>query len=494
MNHQGNIFLVVDLGAESGRIIACSFDGERFTQKETLRFPNNPVRSSEELQWDVDVLWGHIKNGLTRAAFDYGDSIVSIGVDTWGVDFGLFSNDMLLDNPFNYRDSRTDNVMESVFEVIPRSEIFKITGVQFLQFNTLYQLYSMVKAGDFVLDQAKHLLTIPDIFNFLLTGKKVTEFSNATTTQCYNPFEGKWAYPLLEKLGIPVDIFGAIVQPGTIIDSIKQDVTEETGIGLIPVIAPASHDTGSAVAAIPMTDRNAAYISSGTWSLMGVEVDEPNISDDAQKFNFTNEGGVDGTFRLLKNISGLWLIQECRRAWEKEGNPYTYRELTEMAEQSQDSGALIDPADGCFLSPENMPEAISQFCRDTEQAIPQSKGDIIHCVLRSLALEYRYVLNQLETLTGRELKTIHIVGGGSQNRLLNRFAADATGCLVLAGPMEATSLGNAMIQAVSMGLISSVMEGRSIINLSFPCERFEPQQNVEWEEMYESFLKLKQGN
>jgi len=486
-------FAAVDLGAESGRVILGTFKGKHLQIEEVHRFPNGGVRLGESLHWDVLGLWSEIKAGLSKAAAQSGGDLRSIGLDTWGVDFGLLdANDNLIGNPYHYRDARTNGMMAAVFERVPRDEVYAQTGIQFMQLNSLYQLYAMVQADDPALSVAQSFLTMPDLFNFFLTGVKASEFTIATTTQCYNPFEKTWATDLLSSLGIPTNIFGEIVDPGTMLGTLRDSLAEELGLSNISVVASAGHDTASAVAAVPASTDNYIYLSSGTWSLMGVELDEPIISAASLAANMTNEGGVDGKIRFLKNIVGLWLVQECRRLWANEGTEYSYVDLTQIAAATPGFGALIDPSEVRFLAPENMPVAIQTYCQETGQVIPEDQGAILRCALESLALEYRWVAEQINHLTGKTHPTIHIIGGGTQNKLLNQFAASATGRTVITGPVEATAIGNILVQAIAMGDISSLAEGREIVRNSFEVETYEPRDSIAWHEAYRRYRMLKE--
>lgn len=494
MTHASNVYLAVDLGAESGRVVAGHFDGTRIVLEPLHRFPNGPVNVRGTLYWDVLRLWSDIKTGLGKAAELYGGRIVGIGLDTWGVDYGLLARDgSLLSNPYHYRDSRTDGMMEAAFRKVPRAEVFARTGIQFMQLNTLYQLVAMVEAGSPVLDVADRLLTMPDLINYWLTGRMANEFTIATTTQCYDPRAGDWAYEMLETLGIPTRLFGPIVPPGTVLGPLEAAVAAETGLGDVPVIAPATHDTGSAVAAVPMDPDNAIYLSSGTWSLMGVESKVPIIDDRMLTWNLTNEGGVDGTFRILKNIMGLWLVQECRREWQRAGEEHDYGEMVEMAAAAPAFGPVVSPEDARFLAPGDMTPRIAAACRDAGQAPPASKGAFLRCALESLALEYRWVAERLDELTGKRLETIHIIGGGAQNELLDQLAADATGRTVVTGPIEATALGNVLVQARALGHIGSVAEGRDVVKASFDLKTFAPRDTARWDDVFAAYLKVRRG-
>ena len=402
------------------------------------------------------------------------------------MDFALLdARDELLGNPSHYRDSRTDGMMEEAFRRLPREEIFESTGIQFMQINSLFQLLAMAVQGSPVLGAAQTFLNMPDLFNFWLTGRKASEFTIATTSQCYDPRAGDWAWTMLEKLGLPTRIFGDIVPPGTRLGPLHPAVAEETGEGEVPVIATAGHDTAAAVAAVPARGHDYAYISSGTWSLMGVEVDEPLITPQSLAYNFTNEGGVEGTIRLLKNIMGLWLVQECRREWAQASEDLSWDELTRMAAEAEPFGGLVNPDAHRFLAPGDMPQKIQGYCAETGQPVPQSKGAILRCALESLALKYRLVLERLEDMLGRELPIVHIIGGGSKNGLLDQLTADATGRPVVAGPAEATSIGNILMQALALGHVASLEEGRELVRRSFEVATYEPGETAGWDEAYQ---------
>ncbi len=485
-------YLAVDVGAESGRVMSGSLNAQGLQLDEIHRFPNGGVRLGDHLYWDVLRLWSEIKAGLQRAGSEHGESLKSIGLDTWGVDFGLLdANDNLIGNPYHYRDQHTNGMMEAVFARLPRQEVYAQTGIQFMQLNSLYQLYAMLQAGDPALTIAKTFLNIPDLFNFFLTGVKANEFSIATTTQCYNPVTQTWAFDLLTALGIPTHIFGEIVPCGTVLGRLRPEISEELGLMSVSVVASAGHDTASAVAAVPAASGDYIYVSSGTWSLMGVELDQPLINAESLEANITNEGGIGGKFRFLKNIIGLWLVQECRRLWARQGSEYSYAKLSQMAAGAPEFGPLVDPGDPRFLAPEDMPAAIQSYCQESGQFIPQDKGAILRCALESLALEYRRVAEQIDNLTGRLHPTIHIIGGGSQNKLLNQLTANATGRIVIAGPVEATAIGNILAQAIAMGEIATLAEGREIIRHSFELETYQPVDTANWDEAYARFVNLK---
>jgi rhamnulokinase len=443
------------------------------------------------LYWDALRLLTECKEGIRIAAQKYGTSIVSIGLDTWGVDYGLLDvQDNLLGNPYHYRDSRTDGMMEEVFRRVSRREVFEHTGIQFMQLNSLYQLYAMRLSGSPILDVASTFLTMPDLFNFWLTGRKACEFSIATTTQCYDPRQRTWATGMLEKLDLPTSIFPEIVPAGTELGRLLPEVASELGTEALTVIAPACHDTGSAVAAVPARERDYAYISSGTWSLMGVEVQEPVITPQSLEYNFTNEGGVCDTFRLLKNIMGLWLVQECRREWVRAGEVYDYGTLTEMAAQSPTFGPMVDVDDHRFLAPGDMSVRIQEYCRESGQAVPKTKGEILRCALESLALRYRWVLERLEAMMGRSIQVVHIIGGGMRNELLCQLAADAMQRPVVGGPVEATAMGNLLMQALALGHIDSLSEAREVVRRSFQVSTYVPGSAGPWDEAYGRYLEL----
>jgi rhamnulokinase len=490
-----NNLLAIDLGAESGRAMLGTLDGRALSLTEVHRFANGPVRLPDGIHWDVLRLWSEIKTGIsagiiaTEHATD--KRLDGIGLDTWGVDFALLDGQgSLLANPFHYRDQRTDGMLAEVFQRMPREAVFEHTGIQFLQINTLYQLFSMVLCKSPLLDVAQTFVTIPDLFNYWLSGHITCEFTNATTTQCYDPRKWDWAWSVLEVLGIPKHIFQPVVQPGTVLGPVSPAVVEETGAVGVPVIVPACHDTGSAVVAVPAETKNFAWISSGTWSIMGAEASQPGISPQTLEYNFTNEGGVFGTWRLSKNIMGLWLMQECRRAWARAGEDLSYDELTRLAAEARPFLAVIDPDDSAFLPPGDMPERIRAYCQRTGQSTPQTEGEIARVVLEGIALKYRWVLERLESVTGTKLEPIHIIGGGTKNRLLSRFTADCTGRTCVTGPVEATAIGNILMQAIGLGYLDSLEQARAIVRTSYMPEIYEPQNTAAWDEPYQRLLKV----
>ncbi len=482
--------IAVDLGAESGRVILGNISDQRLTIDVIHRFPNIPVLLNDGLHWDVLRLWHEIIEGLSQVVRDTKGNVISVGVDTWGVDFGLLDkNGALLANPYHYRDNRTDGMMEIAFTKMPKDEIFANTGIQFMQLNTLYQLLSMVEQNSPILACAKTILTMPDLFNYWLTGEITCEFSIATTTQCYDPVKATWSEKILDDMGIPISIFPEIIAPGTNLGMLRNDLANQIG-GNFNVIAPATHDTGSAVAAVPSQTENFAWISSGTWSIMGINLPKPVITQESLNNNFTNEGGVNGSFRFSKNIMGLWLLQECRRTWSQKGDEYSYTELTSLAESAPTNTAVIDVDYHEFLKPGDMPARIQEYCRLTKQSVPTSVSEITRVILEGIALKYRWVLERLETQTKKALDTIYIIGGGTQNKLLNQLTADATGRKVVTGPIEATAIGNILTQAVTNGVISSLDQSREIVLNSFDSNIYYPQNAPHFEKAYSNLKDL----
>ncbi len=485
----GSNYLAFDLGAESGRAILghCSKDG--LALEELYRFANEPVVYNGELHWNVARLWQEMLTGLSIVGSRSID-LNSIGVDAWGVDFSLLGeHGTLVENPYHYRDSQTDGIMESVFAVVPADDIYADTGIQFSQVNGLYRLFAEHVRTPKILQAAEKLVTIPDLFNFWLTGVAACEFTNATTLQFYSLREHDWARQLLTRLGIPTHFLTDLIPPGTELGVLRSDVANRAGMKAVPVIAPACHDTASAVSAIARASRS-AFISSGTWSLLGTEVREPIINKQAQELNFTNEGGVCGTLCLLKNITGLWLLQRCRQDWQQLGHNYNYAALTEMAARSQPFSCLVDPDHPLFLHPENMSEAIAEFCSQTSQPAPKDPGTTTRAILESLAFKYRWVIDRLEMLTGRTFEEIHIVGGGARNEILNQFTAEATGRCVAAGPVEATALGNIGMQILASRTVGDIEQVRDLIAQSFATRVHMPREQTKWEQNYPRFQRL----
>lgn len=482
-------YLAFDLGAESGRATMGTLEGQKLTLEELHRFPNMPVRVLSALYWDTLRLWQEIQRGLAVVGRERRIRLDGIGVDAWGVDFALVGQDgNLIENPRHYRDARTHGMMEAVFEVVPREEIFAHTGIQFMRINTLYQLYAMRRAGSRALACARTLLMMPDLFNYWLTGMAKSEATIASTSQFYNPRLQRWAVELFDRLLLPKTILPDLVQPGTRLGPVVAEVAEACGLGTATVYATGCHDTASAVAAVPASGDTWCYISSGTWSLMGVELDAPVIDARTLALNLTNEMGAGGKTRLLKNIAGLWLVQECRRAWALAGKEYSYEELAAMAGDAPAFSAIVDP--DAFLEPDEMPEKIAAHCRSSRQKPPDSVAATVRTILESLALRYREVLESLETLLGRKLEIIHIVGGGSRNRILNQFVADATNRTVMAGPSEATVMGNILIQAIGAGELAGLAEARETVRRSATLETFTPKRTADWDAAYAKFRSV----
>jgi rhamnulokinase len=465
--------IAVDLGAESGRVMLSSFDGARLDLTEAHRFPNIPVTAHGTLYWDVLRIWHEIQTGIKTARKDAAPA--SVGVDTWGVDFAFLDRSgQLLANPVHYRDPSSEGMMDWVFERVPRRELFARTGLQFIMVNGLWRLAYMAKTRSPILENAATFLTIADLFNYWLSGSKTCEFTHVSTQQTYNPTLGRWDYETLEALGIPTAMFPEILPPGTRIGEFEG----------IPVTLPACHDTGSAVVAVPTTTRNYAYLSSGTWSLLGLELDHPVINDATYAANLTNEGGVNGTYRLLKNIAGMWLVQQCRATWAESGHTYDYAQIAALAENAEPFLAFIDPDHMDFYPPGDMPARIRAYCARTGQRVPESHGQIIRVIYESLALKYHHVLELLRHVSGQPVERLHIIGGGSRNALLCQMSANATGIEVIAGPSEATAMGNAMVQFISLGELANLAQAREVLARSADTVAYTPQDTRLWSEQY----------
>jgi rhamnulokinase len=488
------VYLAIDLGAESGRVMAGLWNGKTIRLEEVHRFPNGPVYLADSLRWDVMRLWAEIQNGLALAAKKYGKSIVSVGADTWGVDYVLLNRrGEMLGQPYHYRDARTNGVMEKAFKKVPRAKIFAQTGLQFMQLNTLFQLLAAQQTMPDLLEQADTLLFMPDFIHWALCGSRVAEFTIASTSQCMNPLTRNWATGLMKQLGLPTRLLPKIVPPGTELGTLRAGLAERTGLGPLSVVAPPSHDTASAVAGVPTSNTgkpNWAYLSSGTWSLMGVEVTEASLTPRTAELNLTNEGGLDKTYRLLKNIMGLWLVQQCKRAFDARGKSYDYGQLAKLAAKAPALRSLVNPDDPRFLNPADMPKAIQSYCAETGQPVPKSEGELVRCAYESLALKYRQVLGWLEELTGNSIEVIHIVGGGSKSEILNQFTADACQRPVLAGPVEATALGNLLVQVRSSGELSSLADMRKVVAKSSEVQTFNPGRFERWESAVAKFESL----
>jgi rhamnulokinase len=484
-------FLAIDLGASSGRVMLGVWDGARFDLHELHRFPNGPVAVRGHLYWDVLRLWQEINNGLARYAAQYEQPLAGIGIDTWAVDYGLLDGTgRLLGNPYHYRDRRTEGMMELVDRLVPPERLYAQTGIQRLPINTLYQLYSQQRSSDPQLATARTLLLMPDLFHYWLTGETVAEYTNATTTQFFDALRHDWATDVLEQLGLPAAILPPVVAPGTVLGELLLDVRERNGLRHgVPVIAVGTHDTASAVAAVPGLNSRSMYISSGTWSLAGIETAAPILSERARQLNFTNEGGVGGTIRFLKNVGGLWLLQETLRGWRRAGQSYTWPVLEVLGAQAPAFRSLVDPDAPEFLKPDDMFAALQDYCRRSGQPEPRSVGEVVRCCLESLALRYRWALAALEELVGYDLEVIRIVGGGSQNKLLCQLTADACGRQVVAGPVEATALGNILVQAVATGHVADISAGRRAA-ASVELSTFSPAGMAGWDAAYARFVDL----
>ncbi|MBK5719601.1 rhamnulokinase [Dysgonomonas sp. Marseille-P4677] len=482
-------FFAFDLGATSGRSILATLSNNKLELKELTRFPNKIIRIHDKYYWDILALFDELKNGL-KAASSIGVNIDAIGIDTWGVDFVFLGGDgTLLSQPRSYRDPYTNGIPEEYFKIISKEEVYNLTGIQIMNFNSLFQIFAAKKENFAALNSAKDLLFMPDALSYMLTGKKICEYTIASTSQLLNPKTKKTESKLLEAINVDPSIIQSIVMPGQVVGCLLDSVAKECDIKKVPVIAVAGHDTASAVVAVPAQDENFAYLSSGTWSLMGIEVKEPIINIDSFDMNFTNEGGVEGTTRFLKNITGMWLLEQCRKEWENTGKIYTYPEIVAMSESVEGFQSLIDPDHSSFANPDSMIDSIISFCRVTDQKAPYSDAEFIRCIFDSLALKYRYVLECLQKMAPFKIEKLHVIGGGSQNNLLNQATANSIGIPVVAGPREATAIGNVMIQAKGLGLVSSLHEIRQIINNSITTETFYPQDTLLWQGAYNRFIQ-----
>ncbi len=482
--------VAVDLGAQSGRVAVGEFDGEKLEIEETHRFANVPVTDGERLRWDISGLYRNVLEGLS-AAGDRAGTVDSVAVDSWGVDFGLLDDSgQLLEPPVHYRDTRRAKAFEHALERVPARELYERTGIQLLPINSIFELAAMADEGDPALDEAGALLLIPDLVHHWLSGARVTERTNASTTQFLDASCGDWAKDLLARLGAPTDLLPEIVPPATTIGQLEPEVAAETGLGGVPVIAVGTHDTASAVAAVPFRAEGSAYISVGTWSLVGVELSRPVIDDAAFDANLTNEIGVAGTYRLLRNVTGLWLINECRNTWAKLGREYTFEELQELAAAARPLRSLIEPNEPLFAEPGDMPQRVRAFCVATGQPEPEDPGAIVRCILESLALKHWETMEMLRRVSGTAPPEIHVVGGGSRSELLCQWTADASGLRVLCGPEEATVVGNLLVQAMALGEIASITEAREIVRRSFPPTILEPRDSDAWQDARLRFTDL----
>ncbi len=480
--------LALDFGASSCRLVGVSLENKRLVMHEIHRMPNGPVKQGRQLVWPLNALVEGTIEALRKAG-EEDSSYDSIGVDTWGVDYVLLdNNNAVFAPPVAYRDSRTEGLLEKyTAEVVSREQIYSKTGIQFLPFNTLYQLYAQTLIEPDVLKKTATLLFIADYFHFLLSGTATIEKTNASTSQMWNLDENCWDKDLVDSLALPEAALPEPIEAGTEIGSLLPELQKKTGLPGIRIIAPATHDTGSAVLAVPASGQNWAYLSSGTWSLLGIEADKPIATQEALQANWTNEGGYGNTFRFLKNITGLWIIQEIARAFE---NRYSFAELADMAKAEEGYVSLINPDDARFFSPDNMIDEIKEFCRQTGQTVPESAGQLVRCAYDSLSLLYRKTLEDLKALSGKQIDVLHVVGGGSQADFLNQLTAASTGIPVLAGPVEATALGNALAQFLTTGAISTLAEGREMIAESFGLKRFNPEPVSNFDEIYQRFMSL----
>ncbi len=483
--------LAIDLGASSGRGIVGSFDGKKLSLCENHRFSNDPVIVNGRMYWDILRIFHEIKQSITKTVIA-GEGIRSIGIDTWGVDYGLIDrHGRLLANPTHYRDRRTAGVIARASEKMSMQELYSIAGIQCLEFNTVFQLYADLCDDPTLFDRAERMLNVPDLLNYFLTGKMANEYTILSTGALLDAKTRGYSDEILSKFGIPRRLFGNIVSPGTRLGKLLPQILEETGKTDAEVMSVASHDTASAVIAVPTQEKDFIYISSGTWSLMGTELSEPLINPDSERLNLTNEGGAMNTIRFLKNIMGLWLIQESRRQWRREGNEYSFAQMEAWAKECKPLQSLIDPDDASFATPGNMPERIREFCRRTGQHVPESVGEVVRCIYESLALKYRKTAESIEDLMGKRAKVIHVVGGGTKDKFLSQMTADACGIPVAAGPEEATAIGNLMMQAIAAGEVANLSEARQVVAASFELKHYEPTSDRGvWDEAYERFCAL----
>ena len=483
-------FFAVDLGATSGRTILGITRSGSIELRELNRFPNKIIEANGHFYWDFLGLYQNILEGLKIVA-EEGIEIKSIGIDTWGVDFVCFAkNGEMLGNPYSYRDPHTVGAQEDFFKTVSRDEVYKSTGIQFMNFNSLFQLSAMKSHQSTILPLADKILFMPDALSYMLTGKMVTEYTIASTSQMVDARTQKFDTKLLNALGLTESNFGKFVFPGEIIGTLSESVQKQTGLGAIPVVAVAGHDTGSAVAAVPASDKNFAYLSSGTWSLMGIETEKPVITDESFKLNFTNEGGVEGTIRFLKNICGMWLLEKCRQEWGAVSDENSYPQLIADAKMTDGFISFINPDDADFANPDSMVKAIQHYCEKTGQVIPRTKAEITRCIFESLAMRYKEILGHLQSFATFPIEKLHVIGGGSKNAMLNQFTANALGIPVVAGPMEATAIGNVMIQAKTIGLYSDIQSMRNSINDSIDLIEFYPEEKEEWNNYYKRYLAV----
>ena len=479
------VALAVDLGASGGRVVSGAFDGRLLELEEMHRFENGPVAMGGQLIWDLPRLWQEVVAGLRVAAARHGGGVASVGVDTWGVDFSfLAADDALLANPVCYRDPRTRGMLAAAEKIVSRAEIFAATGLQFMEINSLYQLLAL--RGSPVLAAADRLLMIPDLFHWLLSGTRSNERTNATTSQCFDPRANDWAFAMLERFGVPRRIFGPVIEPGTDLGPLRPEVAAETGLGTARVVVPGTHDTASAVVAVPAAEPPSSrpdwcYVSLGTWALVGAELDRPLVTPECLALNFTNEGGVGGTTRLLKNVCGLWLVQQCRAAWRRQGKEWTWDQLTALAAEAPPLVTLVDPDDAALVAPSDMPEAIRGLALAAGEPVPESTGAVVRTALESVAAAIRRRIREFDGLLGRRIGRVHVVGGGVKNALLCQMIADATGRPVVAGPVEATAIGNLLVQLTARDGVIDLRAMREIVRQSFEPETFAPRAAAAWD-------------
>lgn len=482
--------LAFDIGATSGRAVLATLMNGKFEMQEIHRFPNNLLELHGKYYWDIYHLYNELKKSLSLCGSQQIE-LDSIGIDTWGVDFGCLAQDgSLLGLPRAYRDPYTEGAPEEFFRLVPREEVYRLTGIQIMNFNSLFQLFRGQQEKFAPLVHAVEILFMPDLLSYLLTGNRVCEYTDASTSQLLNPVTKQFEASLLNAAGVSPSIVRPVVMPGTVVGELTDAIVRETGIGKVPVIAVAGHDTASAVAAVPALDQHFAYLSSGTWSLMGIETEQPIITTESYENNFTNEGGIEGTTRFLKNITGMWLLEQCRKEWERADRTYSYPEIVQMAEQAVPFRCFVNPDDPCFANPASMSEAIANYCKETGQTVPATDAEFVRCIFESLALRYNEVIQMLIKMAPYPIERLHVIGGGSKNRMLNQFTANAIGMPVIAGPSEATAIGNSMIQARSAGIVSNRWEMRELIAASIQTETFEPQEEATWKKVYEQYLQI----
>lgn len=481
--------LAFDFGASSGRAIIGCFDGDKITLEEVHRFSNDPVSVGGTVYWDVLRLFYEIKQGIIKAKIAGGFD--SIGIDTWGVDFGLIDSEgKLMENPVHYRDARTVGLVDEAFKTMPKEKLYGITGIQFMELNTLFQLISLKKYRPWMLERADKMLFMPDLFGYMLTGKMCAEYSIASTSQLIDLDKRTWSKEILDAFGIKESVFAPLVQPGTVLGELSKEVCEECGVDPVPVISVCGHDTQSAITSVPCEDGDFAFLSSGTWSLFGTELDKPIVNETSMNINITNEGGFDGSTGFLKNIIGLWLIQESRRQWKREGKEYSYADLEKLALAAEPFKCFIDPDAPEFVPHGNIPERVREFCRKTGQYVPETVGEIMRCIYESLAMKYRLTFEKLRECTERDYPVIHVIGGGTKDGLLCQMTANSCDRTVKAGPIEATVMGNVAVQLMSNGSVKNIGQARKIVAESSELKTFEPKDTDKWAEAYEDFLKI----